>query len=773
MTRHQARVSSELIEALWKVLDEDEFDEEIDRLKLNPADVVTKVSRTPSVVEQAYELSAPVATADADVERHRRDKPEWWPLDWQPTKVERRSLIVAPAAFLGWIGLLAVFGGSMPDLVFVGVTALVLAICYVCAMIGLPTEFVDGIRWAVRLAFLTADGVGERWDLRQKLRDEVVRPELRKWLSSQTTPSFDVVLELRNADSLSLPAGEGPLVETPAVQACEREVNRRLPGAVGLAGTRGVGKSTIIRNALDNKFTHERRQPMLGVLTSAPVRYDARDFVLHLHACVCRAVLDLLADRDDRSGSETRRLWKREYARRLTRARIARVLGNVLRWAVRTLFALGFAGLAWGRTGDVRVVVREATAFAADLVPNVRAGLSAGDLRVVAALLTLWFALRAAWSLWLFTGWPLLAWLVSSLRRRLKRTPGPRRHGPPIEALHKVAEQHLRTIRFLQTHTSGWSGKVSAPIGTEAGWSKSLAKTEQPWTHPEVVDRLRDFLALVVDVLVDGHGVLSGVTIAIDEVDKIGDPEEAQRFLNEIKGVFGVRHCLFLVSMSDDALTAFERRGIPARDAFDSAFTTMIDVRPFTLDESRDWLARRALGIPEPFVWLCHCLSGGLPRDLGRTAIALHDAHKRQKGPWHLADAARLLVRRDLDLKIRAFTHTARQVARDTAETTGRLRDLLESLRQAASADVDDLLPIAEAMRRGADGDPTPITELSAEAACYLLFCQTVVDLFGQEVDQESGTGAVAIGIADARRWMADETTLAWNHLVGLRTGGR
>ncbi|MBY8853324.1 DUF3131 domain-containing protein, partial [Saccharothrix sp. MB29] len=54
---------------------------------------------------------------------------------------------------------------------------------------------------------------------------------------------------------------------------------------------------------------------------------------------------------------------------------------------------------------------------------------------------------------------------------------------------------------------------------------------------------------------------------------------------------------------------------------------------------------KRALGIPEPFVWLCHCLSGGLPRDLGRVAIALHDLKDKHS---RIDDFTRALVRQDL-----------------------------------------------------------------------------------------------------------------------------
>ena len=110
------------------------------------------------------------------------------------------------------------------------------------------------------------------------------------------------------------------------------------------------------------------------------------------------------------------------------------------------------------------------------------------------------------------------------------------------------------------------------------------------------------------------------VFVGIDELDKIGAPEQAERFLNEIKGIFGIPHLYFMVSVSDDALTSFERRGLPLRDAFDSSFDEIIQVGPLSYTESRRLLYRRVIGLTEPYVAFCHCLACGLARDLIRAA---------------------------------------------------------------------------------------------------------------------------------------------------------
>src|SRR5262249_28168138 len=64
-----------------------------------------------------------------------------------------------------------------------------------------------------------------------------------------------------------------------------------LPGAsIGIAGPRGVGKSTLLWSLCANNPTIAGR-PALAVYTSAPVEYEARDFLLHVYASLCRQVL--------------------------------------------------------------------------------------------------------------------------------------------------------------------------------------------------------------------------------------------------------------------------------------------------------------------------------------------------------------------------------------------------------------------------------------------------------------------------------------------------
>ncbi len=109
------------------------------------------------------------------------------------------------------------------------------------------------------------------------------------------------------------------------------------------------------------------------------------------------------------------------------------------------------------------------------------------------------------------------------------------------------------------------------------------------------------------------HGGTGRVVIGIDEVDKIRDGERAEAFLNDIKAIFGIPGCLFLVSLSEDALAGFAHRTPSIRSAFDSAFDELVPVGPVTYEHTEQMLFKRVTGVPRPFIALCHVLAGGLP----------------------------------------------------------------------------------------------------------------------------------------------------------------
>ena len=159
-------------------------------------------------------------------------------------------------------------------------------------------------------------------------------------------------------------------------------------------------------------------------------------------------------------------------------------------------------------------------------------------------------------------------------------------------------------------------------------------------TVPELVEEYR---ALATEVV----GWRGGLVVAIDELDRIADAETAERYVDRIRPVFGIPGCVYLVAVSEDVLARFERRVSDQRSGLDATFDDVIRLNEFGLDETLALLRRRLTGFPDLFLALCHCLSGGVPRDSMRAARGLVDA-RREVGKDELADITAGVVGREL-----------------------------------------------------------------------------------------------------------------------------
>jgi hypothetical protein len=299
-------------------------------------------------------------------------------------------------------------------------------------------------------------------------------------------------------------------------------------------------------------------------------------------------------------------------------------------------------------------------------------------------------------------------------------------HGPADRsAIATETRRHLEQLRYLRTYTTSWSGSFTprSVLVLTRGYAKERA--EQPATLPELVDSFRGYSARVASWRQCAQDGAGQVVIGIDEVDKIRDSERAEAFLNDVKAIFGVPGCLYLVSLSEDAMAGFARRTPSIRSAFDSAFDELVPVGPMTYRNSEQLLFKRLTGIPYPFIALCHVLAGGLPRDLIRTARALVAAAP-VTGEKSLPDMAADLIRRELD--------SLRQVSvRQLAENSGS-GPLLAALhdRRWPGTTPGQFTAAAEAMAvavRGAESDQA--RQLCQELVVSLSFYATALEAFG------------------------------------------
>ncbi|WP_424183292.1 ATP-binding protein [Actinokineospora sp. G85] len=548
---------------------------------------------------------------------------------------------------------------------------------------------------------------------------------MRQVINRELAPTLRTTLEIAPGDAPGL-VGDRAATDaqvTGSVARFRDAVARVRSGSIGLAGPRGVGKTTLIEAFAGQAVDGVRP---LKVVVSAPVQYEARDFLLHLFAKVCLAVVD-----------------RAEQER--PRPRRTGVGHHVGRFAVLALIALVAAALAavlvvgW----DGKALGRRVAELHLGLIP-------AGVLAAVAVVLLV-IALA-----------PLLVPVLRGLRAAGRWLIGRRAAEPgPFTRLASQAQEQLRRIRYLQTHTHGWSGKLGV-AGTEGAWNRSRQLAEQALTYPEVIDQFAAFLARVAEVAPGDPAVV----IAVDELDKIESPEAAQRFVNEIKGAFAAPRTQFVISVSDDALAAFERRGMPVRDAFDSAFEDIVRIDHLDLADTTTLLNSWVVGLPEPFVRLAHCLAGGLPRDVRRFARAMVAVAGETTRP-SLDQVTRRLVTEDLARKAHALQVATAQLP-DEDDTTALLR-----LLRAARPDKLTLVEAAQEIR-GLTGGSPELIRLASQAAVYLFHCATVLHVFTAAYDDEHGQSASAEVyelLATAKQELGIRPQLAWVQIEEARAG--
>jgi hypothetical protein len=430
--------------------------------------------------------------------------------------------------------------------------------------------------------------------------------------------AFEVSLLAREAPGLGAVIDPSQVVPTKATEDLARLAERLPSASVGISGIRGVGKSTLVRWLCTDRNLAGRLFS-LGICVTAPVQYDARDFLVHLYSALCQAVLD--DDRFAHRGAPGRRTGLR-----VALAVILAVIGSGLFYhhAVGRTMTAGWAhdrGYLWP--------------IAASLL-----------LGVAAALL---FGRAATW----LSGWAR-SLPVPAVRRALQR----RDDGKRKSSFRADARVRLRRLRYQVVETAGQTGNVSGPFGLSFGGSRSRQVTEKQWTLPDLVQDYRQFAELTVGALQESArqktplaAARVRLVIGIDEIDRIEDAANAEKFLNDIKAIFGIPNCFYVASLSSDALANFERRVVSTRTAFDTTFDTVKRIGPLDLLEARQLLERRAIGLPYPFTALCYALSGGVPRELMRIASAVFEARlaSAEEGPVPCADIAPKVIAREME----------------------------------------------------------------------------------------------------------------------------
>jgi hypothetical protein len=543
-------------------------------------------------------------------------------------------------------------------------------------------QALESRRTAATKAVVDAEG-----DLERDVTDVWVRPRIREEINRRAGWKLRTAIEPVDYQGL---ATDDPrhTIGTAARERLEQFLRHKSSGSIGLSGPRGAGKSSLIRvSCPDGDLSSEG---LFGVIVTAPVEFEAREFVLRLFGRLCAAVLG-------REGVEE----------------------------ARRMQSSGMLVRHWRAIAMCAPVAAVAAATAIVLVAE---DVLEGYLVWAAAIVVAGLALPSAF--------------ISNRRRQYVReeSPGRAAFSP---RLRRLARDRLRSIWFQQSFTTGWSGAVKLPIGVEGGIEGTQELSRLQMSLPDVVGEIE---FLVAEVVSENRRV----RIGIDELDKLSDTDKARQFLNEMKVLFGISSCFWLVSISEDAMSSFERRGLPVRDEFDSSFTDVIRVSPQSAAGTIELLRRRVVGVPQPFMLLCHCLAGGLPRDVLRIAWDIV-TYANEHGTARLAEVCEELVARHVTAKFEA-TLVSTQALAQTTPLHEFQAWLLDIRRQPVTA--PQLLALCddapERLR------PILVAEDRSEARellAYCLFAATCLEFFGglavdPEVTPEAWTGQLAIGDA-------------------------
>lgn len=199
---------------------------------------------------------------------------------------------------LGGLAVTAIEGHGRWILPWLGLHGVLIGIAICFALFGLlgllltrqerRTAASPGAR---RVSSLESQISAKQKTIREILTQEWIRPAIREAVNRAREPAWSTELTLRSAEGLGQPLNPQLKIDTAVRHAVERRLTLWSGGSIGIAGPRGVGKSTLIET-LCRSEPQEGGRKRLGVVVAAPVSYEPRDFILYLFATVCEKVLE-------------------------------------------------------------------------------------------------------------------------------------------------------------------------------------------------------------------------------------------------------------------------------------------------------------------------------------------------------------------------------------------------------------------------------------------------------------------------------------------------
>jgi hypothetical protein len=690
------------------------------------------------------------------------------------------------------------------------------------------------------IARLRLDLGKNRQTIDETMLDKVIKSTLRIMINGRLKPSYETRLNIFKAPGLAEVFDPSYAIDTGAKKSLRFLLDNMPGGSIGIAGPRGAGKSTLLRLFCGPKkiISELKGRPVLSVLVSAPVEYLSRDFILYLFSTVCQSLLEIekrqytrpTLPELDLTGNESILTPFTPLLRRLPRA--ALYLGILL---VSLSVSLAWLSVRYAKPEDGSARQKQQPAAGAPAAenpqPNVTTSETSAPVAVEPPILKLVKALEIKpgtilmWGVFIIAVGLLLAVILKisifhlllstflgrrsadfltfkffrwkkvidggliryeldtdmlgtdeleaelqyrAERRRVEALRNTLRREVRVKSLPEQAEDWLRAIKFQQSYTSGWSGALKLPVGLEGGINRAVTLAEKQLSLPEIVHYFIRFLEAISQQY--------QVIIGIDELDKLESDEKAQRFLNEIKSIFGLERCFYLISVSENAMSNFERRGLPFRDVFDSSFDSIIYADYLNFSAAKNLIEQRVLGRPIPFFGLSYCLSGGLARDLIRSFRSLMElrGEDADDDKNDLGTLCKALIEADLKAKLRAVSIGVKKINLDPEcdrflEKLYRLESEFlseEVMLRAAHEDWLAARPSNDAPQTTGEEDKKVVAaraklrDFSEELSTYIYYLATLLQFFRNslsedELQQAETDGGGLDKLAKARQVMS------------------